>query len=347
MNELIDPDHLQRGSSVSPFLPSTQIQYAWDSTSLGLLKTCPKLYWYTMIEGYQGRGESPHLRFGSEYHTALQDYDMKRALGTSHDEALHDVVEELLIRTADYAPDPDTKAGKYKSKANLVELVVYYLEAHQNDSATTYFLPDGKPAVELSFRFELEWGPKHSFNEGGSINDAAGGQMDYVEPHFHQPYILSGHLDKVVNWSGGLFVKDYKTSVSTLGPYYFAQYDMSNQMTLYTLAGQIVLSTPIRGVLIDAAQIKLEDHPSFVRGITYRTKAQLAEWQADLHYWFSLAESFATQGHWPMNDTACDKFGGCKFRGVCSRAPQVRKHFLKSDFIKLAPEDRWNPLRSR
>lgn len=50
----------------SPFLPGTKIQYAWDSTSIGYLKTCPRLYQYTIIEGWQSKGESLHLRFGSE-----------------------------------------------------------------------------------------------------------------------------------------------------------------------------------------------------------------------------------------------------------------------------------------
>lgn len=337
----ISPDHLTKSTALSPFIAGTSVQWAWDSTSLGLLKTCARLYYYTMIEGYQGKGESPHLRFGIEYHSALQNYDVLRAQGMDHEAALRQTVEDLLISSADFHPGEDTRAGKYKNRKTLLELVVYYLEGHQHDTAKTHILPSGKAAVELSFRFELDYGPSRNNPReyGASPGDMALGTW--------QPYTLSGHLDKVVEWSGGLFVKDYKTSVSTLGPYYFAQYDMSNQMTLYTLAGQIVLSTPIRGVLIDAAQIKLEDHPSFVRGITYRTKAQLQEWQADLRYWLALQESYATQDHWPMNDTACDKFGGCKFRGVCSRSPQVRKHYLKSDFIKLAPEDRWNPVKSR
>ena len=52
-------------------------------------------------------------------------------------------------------------------------------------------------------------------------------------------------------------------------------------------------------------------------------------------------------GYWPMNDTACDKFGGCRFRGICSKSPSVRERFLSTDYVKLPKEDRWNPLRSR
>jgi hypothetical protein len=59
----------------SPFIEGTRLQFAWDSTSLGYLKECPRKYYYTMIEGWRGRGESVHLRFGQEYHAALEHYD--------------------------------------------------------------------------------------------------------------------------------------------------------------------------------------------------------------------------------------------------------------------------------
>ena len=42
----------------SPFLPGTKIQYALDSTSLGNFKTCPRLYYYTNILGWQPKEET-------------------------------------------------------------------------------------------------------------------------------------------------------------------------------------------------------------------------------------------------------------------------------------------------
>lgn len=104
----------------SPFLLGTTIQFAWDSTSLGYLKTCPRLYQYVMIDGWGSTEESVHLRFGSEYHQALQDYDLSRAAGIDHDDAVFDTIRELLLRTADFAPDPDMKAGRYKSRNMLL-----------------------------------------------------------------------------------------------------------------------------------------------------------------------------------------------------------------------------------
>ena len=331
----------------SPFLLGTKIQYAWDSTSIGMLKICPRLYQYTMLEGWSSRHESVHLRFGIEVHLALQEYDVSRSNGISHEDSVHDVIKALYERTYDWnpllSPANPRDPVKYKNRSTLVSLVLDYLDSHQEDPAETFIMANGKPAVELSFQFELDWGPGNAYipepynkeqilAEGGTPN---------------QPYLLCGHLDKVVQISGALLVKDYKTTTATPGPYYFAQYEPNNQMTLYTLAGKIVLNAPIRGVCIDAMQVLLEEPHRFTRGYTYRTPDQLDEWLVDLAHLLKQNEGYATAGYWPMNDTACDKFGGCRFRDICSKSPSVRERFLRADFIQLDENNRWNPLKPR
>lgn len=322
----------------SPYLPGTNIQFAWDSTSLGYLKTCPRLYQYVMIEGWGSRDESIHLRFGIEYHTALQDYDLSRADGINHEDAIHDTIRALHSRVYDWDVDRNTRAGKYKNRETIVGLVIDYLDHFHPDPAETYILENGKPAVELSFRFELDWGP-----EDGMKHVPA----ELGPPPFGQMYLLCGHLDRVVNFNDSLYVMDRKTSLTTLGSYYFDQWTPSNQMTLYSFAGAVMLNTPIKGVIIDAAQVLLEKPNAFQRGFAYRTPDQLTEWVDDLHYWTREAERFATANYWPMNDTSCHKFGGCQFREVCSKSPQVREQYLKATFDKLEPEERWNPLKAR
>lgn len=308
----------------SPFIQGTNVQYAWDSTSIGYLKTCPRLYQYIMIEGWTGKGESIHLRFGTEYHKALEDYDRSRAEGINHDDAVHDTVRELLIRTADYKPPDDdgTRGEKLKTREALVRTVIWYLDQFKDDPAQTVILNDGKPAVELSFQFDLDWAPA-------------------IEPG--KPYVLCGHLDRVVEYMDSLFVMDRKTTTTTPSAYYFNSFEPNNQMSLYTLASKVILGSPIKGVIIDAAQV-LSDSSRFVRGFTYRTPDQLDEFIKDLEYWFNLAESYAEANYWPMNDTACDKFSGCRFRDICSKSPSVREQFLHSTFEK---GEKWNPLKVR
>jgi len=305
----------------SPFLPGTSIQYAWDSTSLGWLKTCPRLYQYSMILGYRAKhGSQVHLFFGQLYHGGLELYDRLKAEGElDHEKNLRTVVLWLLTETwADGAPMPFEH--NLKTRENLVRTVVWYLEQFRNDAAETVILANGKPAVELSFKLELDYTPAHS----------------------PQPYLLSGHLDRVVTFAGSHYVMDRKTASSTIGSYYFDGYSPDNQMSLYTFAAQVIYSAPVKGVIIDAAQIAV-GFSRFERGFTHRTPDQIEEWLHETKAWLRLAEGFAVAGHWPMNDKSCHQYGGCTFRKVCAKSPQVRQTFLDSDYA-IQP---WNPLVPR
>lgn len=325
MKPVLDESHLNTSEEIlSPYLPDTNIQYAWDSTSLGLLKTCPRLYYYIMRAGWSAREESIHLRFGIEFHQALQDFDIFLAQGMDRTDAVRETIKALHTRVYEWHVDRDTKAGGYKNRDTIIQLICDYLDFYNPDPAKTYILQNGKPAVELSFRFELDFGPSDS-----------------------QPYILSGHLDRVVEFQDELFVMDRKTSTYTLSGQYFKQWEPNNQMTLYTLAGKMILNSPIKGVIIDAAQLLKTEPNRFVRGITYRTQQQLDEWLDDLSMHLAVAKEYARHDSWPMNDTACDKFGGCRFREVCSKSPQVRDSFLNAKYDQLPPEERWNPLKPR
>jgi hypothetical protein len=315
----------------SCFLSGTFIQYAWDSTSLGYLKTCPRLYYYHMICGYIAKDESIHLRFGGEYHAAIQDFENFRAGGYQYEDALRETLRLLLIRIRDWDPDTGTKAGSYKNPRTLVQLVVDYFDNYREDPAKTVILENGKPAVELTFKFELDFGPQSHSDRGLNTN-----------------YLLCGHLDRVVSMNDNIMVIDHKTTTTTLSDYWFNQFAPNNQMTLYTFAGKVVMDMEVKGVVIEGAQIGLEKFTSkFVRGFTYRSDDLIDEWLNDLEYHLNAAESFAEAGHWPMNDMSCDKYGGCRFRDICSKNPSVREHYLKSDFIQLPEDERWNPLKAR
>jgi len=323
----------------SPFLPGTQIQFAWDSTSLGWLKECPRKYQYHMILGLRSKSESVHLRYGQLYHSALEHYDKARALNLDHEEALLDVVQIAMNATWDNgAPwEPDHPS---KTRETLIRSIIWYLDHFKDDPAQTVLLANGKPAVELSFRMELDYSPNYGvrqYPDGYTEED-----VSREEAKFNKPYVLCGHLDRVVNYSGGAYVMDRKTSGSTITSNYFDQYDPDNQMSLYTLAAKVIYQTPVKGVIIDAVQVAV-GFSRFSRGFTYRTDAQIEEWLADTKHWLRLAEAYATEGYWPMNDKSCHKYGGCAFRKICSKDPSMRQKFLDSDFVTHP----WNPLEVR
>jgi PD-(D/E)XK nuclease superfamily protein len=303
----------------SPFIDGTKVQWAWDSTSLGWFKECPRKYYYHMIEGFVGRGESIHLEYGILYHEALEHYERLRAKGDSHDQAVEQVVKSTLQNTwRDGKPwrnardlQMDDKAS-LKNREYLIRTIVWYLDKFKDDPAQTVIGPDG-PMVELHFQFDIGRG-----------------------------YHLCGYLDRIVEFQGEKFVMDRKTTTSTLGSYYFEQYDPDNQMTLYTVASQVAFKTAVKGVIIDAAQIAV-GFSRFVRSFVFKTTDQLDEWMQDLYHYLNLARQCAQEEYWPMNDKSCHKYGGCPFREICNKSPSVRDRFLESNFVRRE----WNPLIPR
>lgn len=296
----------------SPYLPGTHKQFAWDSTSLGWLKTCPRLYYYSKLRNLTTKSKSPHLDFGIWYHKALENYDHLRAKGNDHESALRTVTEYVLFVTW-HDGKPWESEHNLKNRFNLLRTVIWYLEEYQHDNATTVTLEDGRAAVEFSFALPVD-----------------------------DEIVLCGHLDKIVNFGGDFFVMDHKTTSVSPGAYFFDGYNPDNQMSLYSFAAQIILKSPVQGVIIDAAQVAV-GFSAFSRGFTFRTRSQLDEWYENMQAYVKLAWHYADDEFFPMNDKACNNYGKCAFHKVCSTAPSMRETIIASDYI----EQDWNPLIPR
>ena len=304
------------------------VQYAWDATSLDLAQTCARKYYYTMIRGIGPKEKSVHLIFGGLIAKAHEHFYKYRAEGQSIDDALRAVVREALVATWDRkAGHPIAFNDPAKTRAALIRTIVWYVEQfadESEDGLKTYQLQDGKPAVELSFALE-----------------------------FSDDIIYCGHLDRVVSMGDHLYVMDQKTTAGTVGTYYFNQFSPNNQMSGYAFAGQAVLHSPVRGVIIDAAQIAV-NFTRFERGITTRSKDQLEEWHEGVLYFLSgfldlSAYAGEEERNWPQNPNSCGHFakadgtGGCPFRLLCQKSPKVREAYIKSDFV----EHVWDPIKRR
>lgn len=297
----------------SPFLPGTLIQFAFDGTSLELAKTCLKKYHLTQILQWRKKDESVHLKFGGWFASALELYH-KRLIETDHEESLQQTVMWLMLETFGWNPDHNKK-----NRDTLLRTVIWYLDAYKDDPAKVLILESGIPAVELTFKLELPW-------------EAAPGQ----------PYLYCGHLDRVADFGGQLWVLDQKTSGGPIGPYFFKQFSPHTQMSGYSFAGKAILGSPIAGVIIDAVSV-LVTQTTFARGFTNRTEGQMAEWIADTKKWTEIIKFAAERNYWPMNEASCGNYGGCVFREICSQDPAVRDSYLNTHFEKRA----WNPLQVR
>lgn len=295
----------------------TGAQFAWDSTSLKLAAECGRKYYYKMIEGWQPFHKSDHLIFGGHYATALEHWHKYLALGMDREDALRAIVREALeatwLRDAEGVGRPWQSFDNNKTRETLIRTIIWYVDEFIEDNLVTYQTEKG-PAVEFSFSLNVDDG-----------------------------YVLCGHIDRLVTYGDDIMVTDNKTTGSTITPRYFKQYDLDLQMSMYTFAGKTIYSLPVKGVVIDAAQIAV-DFSRFERGFTWRTEAQLNEWYDTTMAYIENARRMTHEQNFPMNLTACGNYGGCEFRHVCGADPQVRDQFLKSDFFK-GPT--WDPLERR
>jgi hypothetical protein len=314
---------LSAGANSSFSRLSPLLQFAWDSTSLSALKYCPRYYQYSIIEGYTTRSENIHLKFGIEFHAAIELYDRNRATGVSHETALLRSVRQAFINTWDFElKRPWTSDDPSKNRGTLIRAIVWYLTQFEHDTMETIIFADGSPAVEKSFRLDLGFGPE--------ILDC------------EDNYILCGHIDKLVTYDDRVWVMDYKTTKTALSEDYFAKFSPDCQVSTYSIGGRVIYHKPIEGLLINGIQVGA----SFARVQRMpisRTASQLEEWLYDLRYWLHEAERFASDGYWPQNDKSCGMYGGCAYRKVCGASPEVRPQLLRGLYVKRV----WDPLKTR
>ena len=293
-------------------------QLAWDSTSLSALMRCPRYYQYTIVDGYVGRGESVHLKFGSDYNNSLVTFHQHRAMGDDYDTATLAAVRYALCATWDeILGRPWASDHPAKNRESLIRSVIWYLDRFRDDPMTTVILPDGSAAVEMSFRLHLD------------ITSAVTGE----------DYLLCGYLDRLVDFNGSRWITDWKTSAYQLDQRYFRGYSPNNQMSQYDFAGTMIMPEPISGIVIDAVQLGAT-FSRFQRGTAPRTPALREEWLQDAISYIRQNEQYVLQDYWPTNSTSCTAYGGCVFQEICATSPELRQIKLNALFGRRM----WDPL---
>lgn len=319
---------LKLNSSFSTSLAGLQV--AIDSTSLGTAKECLRKYFFTVVLGFVPRLESPHLTFGLLLHKARELYDagrleaqaLKLETQSAHDFALDKALDHVLRATWNKALNrPWASDHPVKNRMSLIRTTVWYLDSlGRNDALQTVILANGKPAVEVSFRFDTGMESKYT---GEKI-------------------VFCGHLDRIANLNNQPYIVDIKTTSHELNKKFFSGFTPNNQFSMYALAGRVAFGADIGALIVDGAQIGTT-YSRFERGLVQRDTALVNEWFEDSAYWVAQMGFAAEQQKWPHNDKSCDMYGGCPFREVCSAAPQARARRLETSFTQRI----WDPLQIR
>lgn len=280
------------------------VQRAWSSSSLDTLQTCAYKYYLQYVLGLRSP-VTPPLAFGSIYHSALEKYDAARLSGLSPRASTVPALKSVLkdLQASEF-PQGDTARNAH----TLLRAVAWYAHAYTEDPYTTMVI-NGEPAIEVSFKIALP------------LSNPDGEQ-----------YLLTGFLDGAVQYAGTYnFVRERKTTKTTLSSSFFRQYKLTNQSFLYTVAGNVVLGKKFHGILYDVAQTAVS-FTEFARHQETRTEAQLEEWLQGTMEWIKYAENLAESGHYPRNHSACGHYGGCPFSSYCSKDPGIRENFTPDQF---------------
>lgn len=290
------------------------LQLAFDNTSLSAFKDCPRKYYYSIIQGYRSKAPATALSFGSAIHVVYEVFDKAIAEGESRESALR-----AGCRAALAYPDSYFLGDKKRSRLSLLRSIIWYEAQFRTATLPSHIFKNGRIGLELSFIFPL---PFPAYN--------------------CETLYYCGHIDKLTEYSNSLFALERKHTVSNLGENFYANYFFSSQIGGYVYAGKVIFETPVSGAIIEATQIGV-NYVNFGRAVVHRINSHLEEWMEDTSYWINRIEDAAKDDFWPHNTEACGKYGGCPFRAVCSKAPEVRAITLKNDYRV----ERWNPLEVR
>lgn len=295
----------------SRHIPALQI--AWDQTSMSSFQTCPRRYYYEIIEGWVARSEPINFFFGRVYHKALEMFDKCIAEGLDFEEA-----QDITLRVVLEESYGWESFDKVKNRETLIRTVVWYTEHYRDDQTTKTYVDSEGPAVERSFRIEA------------GIRAITG-----------EDFILTGHIDRLVhfNYDNSIIPEERKTTKQALYESYWSTFTPGLQVTWYIYGAQIILPVRNRNMLISSAQTAV-GFSDFGRTVVKRNEDDFNEFIRDVHFQLGLAEKFAEEEYWPKYERNC---WICPFKDVCSKPADLRKNALQADFAKRT----WNPLETR
>ncbi len=275
----------------------------YDNTMLKDYKRCERLFYNKYEMGYIGEDESVHLHAGKCFANAVE-----RARVAFYDEGC-DLSASILAGgqvLIDSWGDPTLFAGETK---NLSRMMAAY-EKYVDD-------------------FPIDHHPVHRGADGKLM----------VECHFALPYsddiTYSGTPDTVLEYGGGLWLVDEKTTGGSFTPTWIAQWKRWGQYTGYVwglgMKGVKLDGVLCRGIAIQKTQIKT------IEVASPRAEWMVNEWVLSTTKTIERIQKSRETDSWDgANDDNCVKYGReCEFIGQCTSP--------NPDYSKFK-RGRWEPL---
>lgn len=302
-----------------------------NSSSLGIIQTCPRKTYYLLHQGWRSRAGSPPLIFGAAIHKALEVFycaprEARQDLPPGFDEhaaamchgfdapekhPLYDAVAAFVKAAEPLQALPDTDK---RSRVSGVWVLGHYFRTYANDTYVTFCDEQG-PCAERTFSAPL-------------ISDS------------DLEVFLFGTIDLILQnlATGEVLPADHKTS-SQMGGDFLNRIKPNHQYTGYLWGAQCALGLQTENFLINGVQVKARPltarggPPTFTRQITKRTSEDIDE--------FVNAVSWACRSYlrweeancWPIGTVdACSSWGGCGFLDICGAPNSLRQNILEAKY---------------
>lgn len=286
----------------------------FDSSMLATLKACPQLFNKIYIEEWKPKEQSIHLHAGKAFAKGLEVARQAFYVeGKSAEDAIGEGLRALLMSYGDFQCPPDSA----KSAERMAAAFEFYFDNYpliEGEDGSPITFPNGRRGIEFTFAHPLP----------------------VAHPETGDPIIYCGAMDAIINFAGGVFICDEKTTTA-LGASWSRQWDLRSQFTGYTWgcreAGIRVDGVVVRGVAILKTKFDTQ------QAISYRPEWQVTRWLEETIEWIEDAIHYWRARRWRHNlDHSCAEYGGCTFRTACSS--QDEASWLESYFERR----HWDPI---
>lgn len=292
---------------------------AIDSTMVATFRSCPQKFFREYLEHWKPSNPSVDLHAGGAYAAGLEA--ARRAFyerGTSAPEAEAIGLSALIHAYGDF-----DSGDSPKSLERMCGALEFYFASYplDRDAATPLDLGNGRRAIEFSFAIPLP----------------------IRHPQSGDPILYCGRCDLLVDFAGGRYVLDDKTT-SKLGPSWSRQWTLRSQFTGYYWAAQ-QSGIDVTGAIVRGVSI-LKSKYETAQAITHRSPFLADRWHnqllSDIRRMVEMWQTYTASPNiaiFDFNlDHACAEWGGCPFVRVCeSPSPE---DWLPVYFAKRV----WNPL---
>lgn len=270
------------------------IQRPIDNTALTAYMTCPREYFFGMVQHRRPSGRSPALVFGSAWHTILENH--------------------------------------YKGKT-IIEAVKAGLEAWEDHGAVDDYRTPQRLVLSFE-QYLKRWGTDQDIKDtlGWPENPLVECAVEIDADELAHPY--AGKIDRVVLVNGLGYIEDHKTTSRLDRHYFSQFENSNQMKGYVFMAQKLVPSIKIVGARINLAHVtktKTEFHRHLVTFTPEQMLEWVGNYNRWANRLAHDTEAGDFPGH--FGDNGCSrKYGLCSYHRVCRVSPRLQQKVLEQEF---------------